>query len=297
MDKNITIVTHNGTFHSDDLFAVAALMLFLEGKSVAINIVRTRDPEEISKGDFVVDVGGVYDESAEKFDHHQADGAGVRENGVSYASFGLVWKKYGSKICNSKEVGAVVDETLVQPIDYCDNKGCSLAELAPGIYPYTIDRIVSVSNDFPGSGKDDNDSNFFELVSWAKKIILGEAAYARAVESSREEILKAYNNTSDKRIIVLDEDYLWCPIICNLEEPLFVVHPDGKSGNWNVRAVGKGKYVFEARKNLPKAWAGLRNDELSRVSGVPDAIFCHNGLFFAVAKSREGALALARKAL
>ena len=54
---------------------------------------------------------------------------------------------------------------------------------------------------------------------------------------------------------------------------------------------------FDSRKNLPEAWGGLRDEELARISGVPDATFCHKGLFLAIAKTKEGALKLAEKAL
>ena len=58
-----------------------------------------------------------------------------------------------------------------------------------------------------------------------------------------------------------------------------------------------GKGMFEDRMKLPAAWAGLRDEELAKVTGVPDAVFCHRALFLAVAKSKEGALALAKLAL
>ena len=66
---------------------------------------------------------------------------------------------------------------------------------------------------------------------------------------------------------------------------------------WEVEAVRDEAKSFVNRKNLPAAWAGLRGEELARVSGVPDAAFCHRGLFMALARSREGAITLAQKAL
>jgi uncharacterized UPF0160 family protein len=54
---------------------------------------------------------------------------------------------------------------------------------------------------------------------------------------------------------------------------------------------------FEARADLPEAWAGLRDAELAAVTGVPDAGFCHNGRFIASAKSYEGIRAMAALAL
>ena len=41
------------------------------------------------------------------------------------------------------------------------------------------------------------------------------------------------------------------------------------------------------KKKLPKAWAGLRNEELAAVTGVEDAIFCHTGRFIAITNQRE----------
>ena len=58
-----------------------------------------------------------------------------------------------------------------------------------------------------------------------------------------------------------------------------------------------GGMTFKNRKDLPKSWAGLVDEELQKISGVPDAMFCHRGLFVANAKSREGAIKLAQIAV
>jgi uncharacterized UPF0160 family protein len=58
-------------------------------------------------------------------------------------------------------------------------------------------------------------------------------------------------------------------------------------------------------RKLPAAWAGLRSvvdkpegeKSLAEVSGVLDAVFCHKQLFIGGALSKEGAIALAKKAL
>ena len=48
-----TIVTHDGSFHADDVFAVATLLkLFPDA-----NVIRTRDTSVIERADVVVDVG------------------------------------------------------------------------------------------------------------------------------------------------------------------------------------------------------------------------------------------------
>jgi uncharacterized UPF0160 family protein len=137
--KNKILVTHNGIFHADDIFATAALSILLDGN---IKVVRTRDEELFKKADYIYDVGGIYDESMDKFDHHQHGGAGKRENGVPYAAFGLVWKKYGETITGSKQVAQKIDEHLVQAVDSHDN-GIKTYKKEGEVEPYLIERCFS----------------------------------------------------------------------------------------------------------------------------------------------------------
>lgn len=297
MYPHITIITHNGSFHSDDLFAVATLLLLLEKKPVTVEIVRSRDQNVIAKGDFVVDVGGVYDEAKNRFDHHQQGGAGQRSNNVPYAAFGLVWKKFGVEISGGDAIALVVDMMLVQSIDFGDNRGLPLPEIAPGVYPYTLDRMIGVFVSTYGERDRKEDDVFLELLPVVKNVLSREIEKARSIEHARVSVERLYNEAQDKRIVVLDDEYPWYPILIKHPDPLFVVFPDGKSGNWGISSVRKGLYNFENRKDFPKDWAGKRDAELAVVSGVADAAFCHNRLFFAVAKTKEGAIALAYKAL
>ena len=54
---------------------------------------------------------------------------------------------------------------------------------------------------------------------------------------------------------------------------------------------------FDQRVPLPKEWAGLRDAEIQKATGIPDAVFVHAARFCAAARSKEGALCIARKAL
>jgi uncharacterized UPF0160 family protein len=51
------------------------------------------------------------------------------------------------------------------------------------------------------------------------------------------------------------------------------------------------------RKRLPESWAGKRDFELEKVTGVTGSLFCSNGLFIAKAKTKEAILKLAEVAL
>ena len=43
MDKKIKIITHDESFHADDVFACAVLSFWLEKKNKSFRIIRTRD--------------------------------------------------------------------------------------------------------------------------------------------------------------------------------------------------------------------------------------------------------------
>jgi hypothetical protein len=68
------IITHNGIFHADDVMAVALLHEFIDP---LIPVVRTRNitQEDINNPKvWIVDVGGVYDQDLNNYDHHQDSG-------------------------------------------------------------------------------------------------------------------------------------------------------------------------------------------------------------------------------
>ena len=112
---------------------------------------------------------------------------------------------------------------------------------------------------------------------------------------AKDFVKNAYEKSIDKKIVIIDGPYPWHDILGDYPEPIYAIFP--KTDTWRVECVRKYKYSFENRKSLPESWAGLRDIELAKVTGVADATFCHNGRFLAVAKSKEGALMLARKAL
>src|SRR3990167_6875007 len=132
--NNKKLITHNGSFHTDDIFAAAALSLMLEKKGDSFEIIRTHDPEAIANGDYVFDVGGIYDEEKNRFDHHQKEFNNKRESGILYSSFGLVWKKFGIELAGSEKAAESIDRHLVAPIDASDN-GFDLTENKYDISP------------------------------------------------------------------------------------------------------------------------------------------------------------------
>lgn len=298
--KKKKIITHSGSFHADDIFACATITLYLDAEKIPYTITRTRDEKEIIKGDYVIDVGGTDDEKTNRFDHHQQGGAGKRENGIPYASFGLVWKKFGPLLCNDDEIIDDIDKRMVQPIDAIDN-GISISEPSEaGICDYGIYGIVGAyQNTWKEAGaiKQQHD-NFIRLVEFFKDILRREIERSRHRLEMVEVIQNIYDTAENKEILVIPHHVTIGALIQVLDkhkEVMFIVCKS--NSNWKVIAMRKEPCSFENRKSLPEAWAAKRNDELAEITGVPDAVFCHNARFLAVAESKEGALRLAQLAL
>ncbi|MFA6158915.1 MAG: MYG1 family protein [Candidatus Paceibacterota bacterium] len=287
------IVTHNNQFHPDDVCAVATLHILLRGK---YTLVRTREQAMFDKADYVVDVGGIHDASRQRFDHHQKGGAGERQNGIPYAAFGLVWKEYGTMLTGSEEGALKIDEEIVAPGDARDNGFEIIDSRVEGIKPYEFaDYLFSFNPSW--NEPQDFDGQFGKAVAVAVPML--ERAIRRAVssESGKKFTEEAYQKATDKRIIELDGQYPWSDVLMSHPEPIFMVRAAPQGSTWGAKGVRIEKYGYALRKDFPAEWAGLSDADLARVSGVPDATFCHNKRFLAVAKSREGALALARKAI
>lgn len=285
---DITIATHNGNFHADDVFSIAALKNIFP----AFNLVRTRDLEVIGKADVVIDVGGIYDPETGRFDHHQRGGAGERENGIPYSSFGLVWKKYGLEICGgNQDVANSVDSSLVSTIDAID---CGHVEgVSKGI---SLSQTISMFN--PTWEEESHyDVCFDEAVAFASRVLTRFIASASGGINAKSIVAKAIEQAEDPRVIVLEQYTPWKRTVHALsEDALFMVYPSD-SGQWRIQTVPVEPGSFENRKSLPKAWAGLSDKALQDVTQLDDAMFCHNGLFIGGAASFESTMKMAAMAL
>jgi len=284
------IITHNGSFQADDIFAVAILLLAV-GES---EVVRTRDKDQIALADYVVDVGMVYDPTQNHFDHHQPGGAGERPNGIPYASCGLVWKEFGEKLSGGKEEADLIDANLMQPLDAHDN-GIAIADYRfKGVRTYSI---VDFFYSFLPSLHESEENLykvFMELVTMAKALLVREIGRARGMIRGEAKVREAYDTSIDKKILLLSEELPWKRILSEKSDVMFVVY-HRNDGRWSARAVPDVGYI--SRKPFPVAWAGKTDEDLQKITGVQNAVFCHRGLFMALAESKEGAIKLAKLAL
>jgi uncharacterized UPF0160 family protein len=290
-----TIATHNGRFHSDDIFAVGFLKMLHPGAEV----IRSRDQAVLDPCDLVLDVGGVYDHAKLRYDHHQPERAGARTNGVFYSAFGLIWHHYGKDFCGDEELWKRVDEDFVASFDAYDNGQKTYAittENAPVV------ELQDLFDNYLNPNADEKptlemyDVLFFESLPLAQKILTRVIDRTRASLNSERRFFEAWEKSPDKRYVVLDEFSTAGKGVERMPELLYYVY-QSPNGNWHVQAIPAERGGYEPKKKLPEAWAGLKDEEFAVESEVADAVFCHNALHLCGARSKEGALELLKQAL
>lgn len=296
------VVTHNGVFHTDDVVACAALSLIFD-----IEITRTRNSVQIESADIAVDVGGEYNPDHNRFDHHQKGGAGTRENGVPFASAGLVWLHYGDEICRKvlemelstsiiEKISDLVDKSLIMGIDARDNGmkthyGINNAEV------YSISDLITAFN--PNWYSVQNFGTFFTAVDMAKIFLANEIRRQAGAVLAEAEVVKMVDPQKERQVVVLEKYVPWSNTVPELyPKVLYVAFPD-PTGEWRIQAtsMGSGAKSFELKAPFPADWRGKTHAELKFLTNCSDVVFCHNGGFIMGTKTREGALQCAELAL
>jgi uncharacterized UPF0160 family protein len=297
--KAKTIVTHGANFHADDLFGtVAALMYVNKTKpQEKWKVVRSLDPKVWAAADVLLDIGFEYDPKRNRFDHHQKGGAGERESGAPYAAFGLVWKKFGKTIAGSQELADYVDRKLIAGMDAFDNGVDTYTSINKEARPYLLVHYLKAEAGAEGNkpkDKQDYDKVFKDLMPLAKRIIEITVEKGKRSIQAKKIIGKAYAEAQDKRIVITEK---FAPRDFNdYPDVLFYIYTNPR-GNWAVETVPLNEDTTETRVSLPKKWRGLRDEELAKVTGISDAVFCHASGFLGGAKSKESAIRMAEMAI
>lgn len=269
--KDAKAYTHGGKFHADDVFS-AALLLYINPEIV------------ISRGNKVPEDfdGIVFDIGRGRYDHHLKDSR-VRENGVPYAAFGLLWEALGKEILG-EELAEKLDESFIQPLDINDNTGekNELATLIGNFNP-------------PWDAKGGSDEAFFQAVSVAGMIL--ENKFERYRGNARadqrvEQVLEEHNPKD--RILVLPE-FIPCQKALAETEIAFVIFPSNRGG-YCIQPQ-KREYSMNYKCSFPSQWLGLEGEELVKETGLSSAVFCHKGGFLMTVGELEDAKAACKKAL
>ncbi|KAL5335878.1 metal-dependent protein hydrolase [Aspergillus crustosus] len=299
---SLLIGTHNGHFHADEALAVYLLRLLPTYSSSPL--IRTRDPALLQTCHTVVDVGGEYDPTTNRYDHHQRTfNSTFPGYATKLSSAGLVYLHFGQSIIaqhanlptEHANVGLIFQKLyadFIEAVDANDNGISSYDSAAlekAGIEKKFKDggvTIASVVNDLnyaDEEGEEDlGEDGLFEKASefiggvFRRKLRAAVGSWLPA----RETVQKAYEARKEVhqsgRILVLPEGGVpWKEHLGNFEkeaggeeaEVYYVLYPENASADskWRIQAVSVSEGSFVSRKPLPEKWRGVRDADLDGV--------------------------------
>ena len=290
--------THNGIFHCDDVVGIA--ILAIAHMHTDAYVVRTRKIDDLNKLDIGIDIGGGL------FDHHMAGFNVCRPTGEKYASAGLVWKEFAEEAIrnvmtekgisiNDNEIKTVkeqLDREVIIPVDMEDN-GEKISNHTFSFISKFLPSWMEVSN---------YDDAFYRIEAIVSDI-LKEIIKDKIVQfATKTELQKRYDYINDGILEIPAQAMPWLEDVVSYNQThnynvRFVIFPY-PAGGWAAQSVPPSiEKKFEQLVSFPKEWAGGNEQTLPVISGIQDATFCHNGCFFARAKTKESVLEMCRIAM
>ncbi|KAK0411586.1 hypothetical protein QR680_005728 [Steinernema hermaphroditum] len=321
------IGTHNGKFHCDEVFACYMLKRLPEFQNHII--LRSRDPNLLADCKIVVDVGGVYNHSSLRYDHHQREfnesmkSLDILDFSTKLSSAGLVYAHYGKRVIGSilglANGEPVIDvlfrkvyENFVEGVDAVDN-GIPAFD---GIPRYHLSGGISgrIGHLNPNWNEEEVDPN--ERFAKAMEVIGEEfegalnylyKAWWPAREIVENTLKRRLEYESSGKVLVFESGSVpWKEHFFDLEEELglkgdeitYAVFGDRTNGDWRVQSIPLDALrQFENRLPLPEQWRGVRDADLSAQSGIAQCVFVHTTGFIGGNKTMEGAIEMAVKSL
>jgi uncharacterized UPF0160 family protein len=271
--------THDGTFHADELTACAFLLLFnLIDRD---KVYRTREQEKLAHLEYVCDVGGIYDASLKRFDHHQVEYKGT------LSSAGMILKYLLEQNIIDEDFYHYFNRSLVMGVDAIDN-GLATQKIGHCSFSGVITNFVPIHHNA-------DDKILLNAFNEALDFVYGHLKRLHEryfyIRSCQEKVKKSM--LEGKEVLIFEEPLPWMENFFELQgenhPALFVIMPAGE--HWKLRGIPPTfDQKMKVRKLLPKHWAGLLDAELAKITRIEGAIFCHKGRFISIWKTKEDAL-------
>ncbi|CAL8107904.1 unnamed protein product [Calicophoron daubneyi] len=233
---NPVIGTHDGRFHADELLACSMLRQLPEFRNA--RIVRTRDESQLSACSIVMDVGGIFDPSTNRYDHHQRgfnltfkDFFEGSKWDIKLSSAGLIYVHFGQKVISglvNKDIEDPMVCTLfhkiysafLSEIDAIDN-GVSISDVPTrySIHTGLSSRIDMLNPQWNQPDMDETSCFMTALEVVEKEFVSLVKHYANYWYPARHLVLvaliKRHEVDSSGHVVLLES---WCPWQSHLHE-------------------------------------------------------------------------------
>ena len=282
-DEIIGVVTHKGTFHADEVTAIALLKMFYP-KAKVILCKRVGHQEELESHRkalkkagaaevFTLDIGRELKADELKFDHHQLNPK-IEEGQISSAGLIFNWlkeKEYINELIISKL------EKLVRIIDLNDT-GVRPAKI------YEIPEAISYMNSDDVYNDGVQNDAFSIAVYYMIDFLSGIKAEGEKLWNAVDKLKECINNRPLEGVLEMSEYIPFWDVgifdIPELDDVDIVIWEEKRTGEWKTQVV----------PDLPGSF-GRRGRKLVCVEPYPKGIkFIHKGEFFAVAEDKEDLL-------
>lgn len=287
----ITVAVHNGVFHADDVVCVALLHLYYPDAKV--EVIRTRNADDYKECDFVLDLGAKDEITDDQicFDHHQKDNTVINGTVVKHCA--------ATKLAQYLKVPEGLFDKALLGIAADDNGQQEVKGKYPN--PFTFVHTLNVGWDKNLFGAE-QDKQFAVAVNMAM-VILKALIHDCELEQTAASISMDAAEKAAGGIAILPQFVGgWQKTICQYNDDKdeddkvkLVVFKSGNS--YRVQVVPTAVDSFNSLIKLPEAWGGLRGEDLSKASGIPEGIFCHPGRFIAGWQTEEETIAAAKVAI
>lgn len=282
------IITHNGRFHADEVFSCMVIQTI----HPECTIVRSRSPEIIASGDYVVDVGGVHDERTLRFDHHQFS---TEDTEYGKSSAGLVWDTFGelylAHVMSTVNASAIdtVNKLVVDFIRQIDAADIGVARSSN---EYSISNVIANMNPYWDEARAP-DIRFAEAIAVMRSMfeayVLNVFAVARldriVSQASQEDGVFIFRRQVPWKRFLDSSLYRKCS---------FVVLPVPVDGVWIAKSIPKRGEYGEALL-FPKRWAGRADVDLSTIASTSNLVRCSDDRRTVVALNKTAAIKAAKR--
>lgn len=287
-DKTIILGTHNNEFHADDVLATVVLMHELCPLGYKVRVIRSRNVKFLNEScDLVYDVGHG------KYDHHD-DCKAFYPNGIPMAACGKIL----NDVITDPEILEALRIRLFYAVEANDNGhevSCSMES----------SKLAFISSFNPTWNEPRTSSDFYKAFMRAIPVVGN--IYERILSMVQSDIAaREYISKDDHAVFFLDGSFCeidkYCPTFeYARRHPEFLGAMYRNETQWIVRLAPSFKKRHATRCSFPREWCGKYSpnhesplEDLSSISGLESARFCHPSGFLMSFDNRDDAMEACR---